>query len=644
MSNIDDTLLQVFGFKEFRPGQQSVIDHILAGRSTLAVFPTGGGKSLCFQLPALHLPGLTLVVSPLIALMKDQVDFLMARGIQAFRLDSSLQASETKEIYRKIRAGEAKILYVAPERFNSERFLELIGGTRISLLAIDEAHCISEWGHNFRPEYLKLAKLARQLHCGCVLALTATATTSVAADIQRYFGIQADAYVNTGYYRPNLSLYLTHCPASERINLLDERLRSRTPGATIIYVSLQRTAEMVAESLRDRGFDVRAYHAGMTDEQRVAIQDWFMSTEKTIIVATIAFGMGIDKSNIRYIYHYNLPKNLESYSQEIGRSGRDGKAAICELLACRDDLVVLQNFVCGDTPTTEAITGLVHEICDHQTEFSISLYELSIKHDMRQQVVNTLLVYLELAGIIEATKPFYATYRFRLLKPVDEILARFDQARVAFIEQLFAAGKKARLWTTLVIDEVALALQQPRERLIAALNYMEEQGDLVVEVEGVRQGYRQCGSATDSGQLAGQLSARFLHAEEQGLERISTVLQLIEHSGCVVMQLLAYFGEQMPEPCGHCHVCQGAPAVRLAEYEVNLDEQQLIDAVRLLGEQRHQALASARQVTRFLCGLSSPATSQGRPSLIKHNHFGTFSKVPFQDILGRVEKARRTIA
>jgi len=263
-----------FGFETFRPGQEAVVEHLMAGHSAAAVFPTGGGKSLCYQLPALLLPGLTLVVSPLIALMKDQIDTLTRRGIAAARLDSTLDAATYRTVMEQVRTGTLRLLYVAPERFNNERFREAITPLRIALFAVDEAHCISEWGHNFRPDYLKLAGFARACGAERVLALTATATERVLADICEGLTIDPERAVRTGFYRPNLSLVTTPVSAAA-------------------------------------GFEARAYHAGMQDEVRAAIQDWFMASDRAIVVATIAFGMGIDKANIRYVYHYNLPKSLE---------------------------------------------------------------------------------------------------------------------------------------------------------------------------------------------------------------------------------------------------------------------------------------------------------------------------------------------
>ena len=320
-SDIGQALRTHFGFDSFQPGQREVIEHLLAGRSAAAVFPTGGGKSLCYQLPALLLPGVTLVVSPLIALMKDQIDALARRGIAAARLDSTLSLDEYREVMQRVRSGDLRLLYVAPERFQNERFREAITKVRVSLFAVDEAHCISEWGHNFRPDYLKLVEFSRQCHAERLLALTATATPKVLHDVCQAFSIEPQCAVRNSCYRPNLTILTTPVDVRSHEDRLVERLRARPLGPTIVYVTLQRTAEEIADLLARQGFHAKAYHAGLEDEQRAAVQDWFMRSSDGIVVATIAFGMGIDKANIRYVYHYNLPKSMENYAQEIGRAG-----------------------------------------------------------------------------------------------------------------------------------------------------------------------------------------------------------------------------------------------------------------------------------------------------------------------------------
>ena len=376
-------LRERFGFDQFRAGQEAVIAHLLAGRSALAVFPTGSGKSLCYQLPALLLEGLTVVVSPLIALMKDQVDFLQARGIAAARLDSTVSREAFEAIQEALRVRQLKLLFVAPERFSNERFLARLKTLAIDLLVIDEAHCISEWGHNFRPDYLKLARHARELRVGRVLALTATATPTVAQDVCREFAIEPEAHVHTGFYRSNLFLRARACEASTRLAELMAALRSRPAGPTIVYVTLQKTAETVAQALAGAGLAVDAYHAGMEAEAREAVQNRFMAANDRIVVATIAFGMGIDKANIRAVYHFNLPKSLENYAQEIGRAGRDGAPAHCEVLAVATDLTVLENFTYGDTPAAEAVEGLLQELLAGRGAGDVFGFDRELPHHLR---------------------------------------------------------------------------------------------------------------------------------------------------------------------------------------------------------------------------------------------------------------------
>ena len=435
-----------------------MVETLLAGRSALAVFPTGGGKSLCYQLPALVFDGVTVVVSPLIALMKDQIDALVLLGIDAARLDSSLGPDEVRDVSERLRAGSLKLLYVAPERFNNERFLAQLEETPISLFAVDEAHCISEWGHNFRPDYLKLAARARELGAERVLALTATATPAVVRDICSGFEIAETDAVVTGFYRPNLTLLTTPVRAAERDGLLIDRLRERAPGPTIVYVTLQRTALRVASLLAAAGLAARPYHAGMSPEDRVATQEWWTAAGDGIVVATIAFGMGIDKADVRYVYHLNLPKGLESYSQEIGRAGRDGAPAICELFACRDDVPTLENFAYGDTPTRESLAGLLEEVFANGdgVEFAVSEYELSARLDIRPLVLRTILTYLELEGLLRQGTPFYAGYSFRpVTGSFEDVFAGFDAGRADFLRRLVASGKTGRSWTNLDPDAAA---------------------------------------------------------------------------------------------------------------------------------------------------------------------------------------------
>jgi ATP-dependent DNA helicase RecQ len=628
-------LKETFGFNDFRMGQADVVGRLLAGRSALAIFPTGGGKSLCYQLPALLLDGLTVVVSPLIALMKDQIDFLVEHRVPAARLDSSLDRASALRTFEELRAGRTKLLYVSPERLGNERFLQLLERQSISLLAIDEAHCISQWGHNFRPDYLKIAALAKQLKVGRVLALTATATPEVASDIAAAFAIEPEDVVQTGFYRPNLELRVTACDDAERAQLLASRLKSHPPGPTIVYVTLQRTASQIANYLAKCGFSARAYHAGLKSDERSEIQDAFMAADDMIVVATIAFGMGIDKSNIRAVYHYNLPKGLESYMQEIGRAGRDGEPAVCEMLACADDVVTLENFSYGDTPDPESVAAISDELLGQGPEFDVSIYDLAQRHDVRDLVVKTLITYLELDGILQSTGSFYAEFKFQPLRPSAEILAQFDADRAEFLRSLFASSKFGKTWFTLDADAAARRLKQPRERIVAALNYLEERGDLVVEATGVRQNYRRLQLPHDRAGLVESLAERFLEREANDVARVESVVSLAEHDGCITGFLLDYFGESRPA-CGHCSGCLGERVRPLSRPDVWTPQAADVATIRRLRGEKHAALATPRQLARFLCGISSPATTRGK--LRQRKEFGEWSERRFADVLALAER------
>ena len=628
------TLLATFGLTVFRPGQEAVINTLLSGRSALAVFPTGGGKSLCYQLPALALGGLTLVISPLIALMKDQVDALVARNIPAARLDSSVPYEDVRTIYDGLNNHTLKLLYVAPERLSSERFLERLRRQHIALLAIDEAHCISEWGHNFRPDYLKIAQQARNLRVERVLALTATATPVVARDICTVFNIAPEDHIQTGFHRPNLFLRVTPCTQQQRSDILVKRLRENPAGSAIVYVTLQKTAEDIARVLTQNGFCAQPYHAGLKDEQRTAVQDGFMNGAVAIVVATIAFGMGIDKADIRAIYHFNLPKTLENYVQEIGRAGRDGEPATCELLACADDCTTLANFTYGDTPTPESLHALIDHILIQNEVFDVSYYDLSNQFDMRPLVVATVLTYLEINGVIESTGPFYSSYKIQFNRAQKEILSGYDVNRAQFLQSLFNAAKAGRIWYHIEPDLVAQIIHQPRERIVAAITYLEEQGDIQVQVTGLRHGYHRT-KLPDIQALTSTLLNTFNRREQQDTERLNRVVSFAEHSGCFTRVLLSYFGETLDVDCGHCAECQH-PTLRQLPRTMRRPfgdlHKQIVDHIRA---ENHEALSHPRQLARFLCGLSSPATSRTR--LTRHPRFGSFADMPFLEVLAFLE-------
>ena len=324
-------LQRVFGYDQFRPGQEALIDGVLSGRDVFGIMPTGGGKSMCYQIPALLLPGITLVVSPLISLMRDQVMALKAAGIQAAFINSTLTASQLHAVYRNLRAGQYKLVYVAPERLDTPSFLDLAAQLPIQFLAVDEAHCISQWGQDFRPSYLRIVQFIQALPRRPVIgAYTATATEQVRQDVERILMLRSPVRTVTGFDRPNL--YFEVQKPEMRDQQLRQLIRHRQGKSGIIYCSTRKNVETVCQMLCDQGFAATRYHAGLSEQERNENQEDFLYDRKPIMVATNAFGMGIDKSNVSFVIHYNMPKSMEAYYQEAGRAGRDGSPAECILL------------------------------------------------------------------------------------------------------------------------------------------------------------------------------------------------------------------------------------------------------------------------------------------------------------------------
>ena len=337
------TLKTTFGYNAFRPLQREIIETSLAGRDVFALLPTGGGKSLCFQIPALHRTGLTIVVSPLIALMKDQVDQLQAAGVSATFLNSTLGSAEARSRLAGLHRGEWRLLYVAPERLMLDNWQDNLKAWNVTAIAIDEAHCVSEWGHDFRPEYRQLAKLRDLLPDVPMMACTATATERVRADIVKHLKLREPSVFVASFNRPNLTYKVT--PKDEPTKQIIAWVKSRADESGIVYCASRAATERVAEALAGRGFSARAYHAGLDAEERSRNQELFLRDEVRIICATIAFGMGINKPNVRWVVHYDLPKNIEGYYQETGRAGRDGLPGDCLLLFSGGDAAKQTHFI-----------------------------------------------------------------------------------------------------------------------------------------------------------------------------------------------------------------------------------------------------------------------------------------------------------
>ena len=407
------TLHQRFGHEAFRPGQDRIIEAVLQGQDALVVMPTGSGKSLCYQLPALMRDGCTIVISPLIALMKDQVDGLHAQKIEATFINSSLSAQEQFERLRACRAGVYKLLYVAPERFRNARFLSAVEQMNVSLFAVDEAHCISEWGHDFRPDYLRLREAIAHLKQPQVLALTATATVDVQGDIVQQLGCPDMQRFVMGFNRSNLTyrVQAQHAIAA-KLQLLKELLAAQNDGSVIIYAATRRAVEEVAAALSTWGMEVLIYHAGLSDVMRRRAQDAFMARSHRVIVATNAFGMGVDKSDVRSVVHFNLPRTIEAYYQEAGRAGRDGEAAECVVLFSFAD-VKIQEFLLEqsypDRSYIEDIYAQLVALSRRHTEVPWRQLLPYRSHGSSAMMLDATVKILERAGYVERIAQYGST-------------------------------------------------------------------------------------------------------------------------------------------------------------------------------------------------------------------------------------------
>ncbi|MCX7554525.1 RecQ family ATP-dependent DNA helicase [Marinicella sp. S1101] len=635
-------LKQQFGFDGFKTGQREVIEKLLSGRSASAIFPTGSGKSLCYQLTATQLPNLTLVVSPLLSLMKDQLDFLLSHRIKAARLDSTLERSEYNQVLQQAKSGSLKVLMISVERFKNERFRAQLQQMNISLMVIDEAHCISEWGHNFRPDYLKLPQYQKQFNIKQTLLLTATATPQVIQDMRNKFNIATDDVVITGFYRSNLKLVMKPTAANKRSATLLEDLTKTTNKPSIVYVTLQKTAEEVAEFLHQNQLPAQHYHAGMKADEREHIQNQFMGGEINCIVATIAFGMGIDKTNVRQVFHYDLPKSIENYAQEIGRAGRDGLPSRCTILANNENLQVQENFVYGDTPEEAAIANLLEQIknCQsqnsHESFWETKLTSLSNELNIRPLPLKTLLVYLELEGIITPKFTYFEEYAFKSIDNTEQIINLFQGERKAFIQALFDNCVVKKTWTYVDIqgildNDTTGGNRINRSRILTALEWLEDQGHLELQAKLAVERFDVTSENFDVTPLTQKLYQLFLNKEHNEINRIHNMIAMFESDQCLSKQMANYFGDQnAPNNCGHCSVCENGAVCFQSNQQ--LPELNTMDCDSLLHacKTTMASAMSTHNATKFLCGIHTPIFTRLKVRSLPN--FGALEKYPFQAV------------
>lgn len=635
-SDLQASLKSTFGFTDFKKGQQEVVQKVLAGQSVAAIFPTGAGKSLCYQLPATMLAGITLVVSPLLSLMHDQLRFLCDHGIAAASLDSTLSREQYHDVLSRAENGELKVLMISVERFGNERFRNHLARMNISLMVVDEAHCISEWGHNFRPEYLKLPDYRKEFSIKQTLLLTATATKTVAQDMCSKFEIAPQNLVGTGFYRNNLHILVHPVKEEDKVSLLVKNLKEgawKLPA--IIYVTLQKSAERVAQELNNAGIGAWAYHAGLKNEQRVQIQNDFMDGKINCVVATIAFGMGIDKSDIRSIVHFDLPKSIEGYSQEIGRAGRDGLQSSCILFANESGTAVLRNFVYGDTPEKESLRMLLEQIKRAGALWEVRLTALSNETNIRQLPLKTALVYLEMEGVLASMYSYFSEYRFKTPLSGAQILSRFSGEKADFLKKLLKYAQPRKTWIDIDLSRFALECGYERKRAVAALEYLDGQGLIELDVKQAVDVYKVLGPGFDVEHLTDKIHSMFQKNEKYQIKRISEMIDFFQNESCLSFKLAGYFGEDITkENCGHCSVCTVKPVkMEAAPNRAPLSSYDLKHLTAGIREAAKQS-ATPKLVTKFLCGISTPLFTKVKAK--KMPGFGMLEKYPFEEVLEAV--------
>jgi ATP-dependent DNA helicase RecQ len=567
-----------WGHDGFRPGQREAVEAVLAGEDVLAVLPTGGGKSVCYQVPAVVLGGLTVVVSPLIALMQDQVEGLRARGVEAALITSQVPYREAEQRWTDAEFGKYRLLYIAPERLESETFRARAGRLPVRLLAVDEAHCISEWGPDFRPAYRRLAEAADLMGRPPVVALTATATPEVRRDIAEQLGLRSPRVVVRGFDRPNVVPSVFHTGA--KVEKLREVLAA-VPGTGIVYTGTRQGAEDWAERIRKLGASAEAYHAGLSATRRAEVQARWQAGQTRVIAATNAFGMGIDKPDVRFVVHIDVPASIEAYYQEAGRAGRDGKTSYALALFTESDADAARRFADEGHPDPRTVQA-VYDAAMSRAQIALGAeapgpFVLDVESVARSlerspMAVRAAAEALVRAGVWEPLRLVESRGLLRFLQPA-EALRRYAEALeqpalAAFVRALLRGvhAEAFHGWTDMDLRALERRTRLPRERLLKGLDFLAERGLLAYHAPGEGLRFRLLAARTR--QVV--LDRRGLEASRaRSAKRLEEVVRYLRAVTCRRRFLLAYFGEAAPERCGSCDVCLGRhrPAVITPEDE-----------------------------------------------------------------------------
>ncbi len=610
-------VLSLFRKPALRAGQAELISWALAGENALAVLPTGHGKSLCYQAAAMLLGGTSVVVSPLIALMRDQVESLERLGLPAGRYDSSLAEEERCELLERLAAGELRLLFVAPESLGNPALEAALAATTLSLFVVDEAHCVSAWGHSFRPDYLHLPRWWKGRGFRSMLALTATATPLVRRDLMSAFGIPPERVLAFSPYRANIRrLVAPVADDAVRDAALVDFLRDEAQRPAIVYTRTRKGAEELAGMLERAGFAAACYHAGQNAELRARLQDEFLRNATDVLVATIAFGMGIDKPDVRSVIHANLPSSPESYLQESGRAGRDGAASTSLVFLNGGDAVEARNRIWAAEPDAEGVLRCMRWLLPAPRRV-VSLWELGTSCDVPDDTVVRALELLQEAGAVELEAEGMKWYKLRPLFPLETILDGRDEAECARLRWLDKHREGE-------VEDAAFAWDCSFAEAMELLRECEAAGEW-------RLSFRQralclhalpAAAAVDTRSMAEALSAYYTQRRERDLARQEELICMLTAGSCINSALNRYFMEEEAAPCGHCSPCDTGEGVALPPYTPPPHPQPPAEELPEFWREG--------QRRRFLLGVASPGIMSRR--LWSHAHYGCCAGIPWADV------------
>ena len=612
----EEHILKQFRKPALRAGQKRIIQLVLAGQNALGVLPTGHGKSLCYQAAAELLGGTSLVISPLIALMRDQCESLRARGISAARFDSSLEPEERSSVLNNAISGQLRIIFIAPESLENRELRQTLAGIQISLLVVDEAHCVSEWGHSFRPDYLKLPALQHELRPHATMALTATATPRVQEDLGQAFNIPAGNRIILSPYRANITRICR--PVQERMPALLNFLENQQNLPAIIYCRTRKETEWLAGELSRTGYTAAHYHAGLPADLREQLQDSFLRNDISVLVATIAFGMGIDKPDVRSVVHWSTPSSPESYLQESGRAGRDGAPCTSLILLHAPDLVEASNRILAAEPDAEGVLRCVRWLIP-ATQRVVSLWELGTSCDVPDDVPTRALMLLQDSIIIESKGSKY--YKAKPLFPLSTITDGRPPEETARLRWLDSHREGE-------VEDAALAWNCSFAEAMEYLYECEAAGEWKLNLRQQALCLRNtAGNATPEPRaIADKLSSTFTHRRQADLARQQRIIDMLLAPTCLNSAMEQYFMESPRPACGHCTACLGLtaplpPAPELQPYEADSF---------CTPEKPMPEFDRPAQRRRFLLGLLSPGLMARR--LWTHPAYSTAAGHPWETL------------